>query len=161
MLHEGVFRRVGADDGFLNGNQADLVALEYCLGRKGFQAVAGKAIEVVHDDSAERLALRSRISQYLLERFTFLEDSAMRSSPRRDILCQLCSRAFPPNRGMLGAVPGSSIPAPALPMIPGVNDGGCCCFVAVFVIMLISLRPPIPTGPVEFRLSIPGYIAVA
>jgi len=55
----------------LNGIETDLMALEDCLGRKGFQAVAGKAVEFVHDDRVERVTLRSNVAQHLLERFAF------------------------------------------------------------------------------------------
>ena len=68
VLHERVLRRVGVNDGLLDGDESDFVALEGCLGRERFQAVTRKAVELVDNDRIEGMALRSSIAQHLLKR---------------------------------------------------------------------------------------------
>ena len=67
MLHEEVFRGIGADHRFGHGDQPHVLALEDRSSGGGFQGIAKQPIEFMNDDNLKRSLFTDRVGEQFLE----------------------------------------------------------------------------------------------
>src|SRR5262245_35441785 len=73
MLHEEIFRRVGADHRFGDRDQPHPLALENCPSAGGFQRITKKPIKLMDNYDLETALLADRIGQQFLHGFALLQ----------------------------------------------------------------------------------------
>ena len=67
MLHEEVFRSVGADHRLGHGDQPHLLALEDCPSGGGFQGIAKQPIEFMNNDEMKGALLTDGVRKQFFE----------------------------------------------------------------------------------------------
>ena len=75
MLHEEVFRSIGADHRLGHGNQPHLLALEDRPSRRRFQSIAKQPIEFMDNDGMKGALLTDRVREQFFENLAFFEIS--------------------------------------------------------------------------------------